>query len=80
MIRKLGELTFLACILIQKNINSIRPLEINAMQEFEQKWRENTPLNPRQKASTNQNVPFSLPWIKGLTRACNQLRTTPMHA
>jgi hypothetical protein len=49
LIRKLGELTFLAHIFFQNNINSTCPMENSAMQEFEQKWRENTPLNPSQK-------------------------------
>ena len=36
----------------------------------------NTPLNPRQKVSTNQSVPsFSLTWIKGPTNTSNRLRT-----
>jgi hypothetical protein len=37
--RKLGELTFLAGIFIQNNVNSTCPLENIAMQEFELKWR-----------------------------------------
>jgi hypothetical protein len=106
LIWKSWELTFLACIFIQNNINSTCPLENIARQEFEQKWRENTPLNPRHKtptnleqarglkdphdslnelsiqgntSPTNQNVSFSLPWIKGPTRACNRRRTAPSH-
>jgi hypothetical protein len=51
--RKLEELTFLAGIFIQNNVNSICPLENIAMQKFELKWRENTPLNPRHKTLTN---------------------------
>jgi hypothetical protein len=50
LIKKLGELTFLAHIFIQNNIDSTCPLENSAIQEFEQKWREHTPLNPRQKS------------------------------
>jgi hypothetical protein len=47
LIRKLGELTFLTCIFIQNNVISTCPLEKSVMQEIEQKWRENTLLNPR---------------------------------
>jgi hypothetical protein len=39
-IRKLEELLYFARIFILNNINSKYPLEISAMQEFEQKWRE----------------------------------------
>jgi hypothetical protein len=49
LIRKLREVTFLTCIFIWNNIISTCPLEISAIPEFEQKWRENTPLNPRKK-------------------------------
>jgi hypothetical protein len=71
LIRKLGELTFLTRIFIRNNVISTYPLEILAMYGIEQKWRENTPLNPRQKLSINQNAPVSLIWIKGPTRTCN---------
>jgi hypothetical protein len=50
----LGEVTFLADIFIQNNVNSTYPLENIAMQEFELKWRENTPSKRRHKTPTNQ--------------------------
>jgi hypothetical protein len=37
-------------------------------------------LNQRKKLSTNQNMPFSLTWIKGPTRTCNWLRIVPSRA
>jgi hypothetical protein len=30
-------------------------------------------------ASTNQNAPFGVTWIKGATNAGNQLRIAPIH-
>jgi hypothetical protein len=50
------------------------------MHGIKQKWRENIPLNPRQKLSTNQNAPFNLTWIKGPTKIGNRLRIDPSHA
>jgi hypothetical protein len=53
LIKKLGELIFVACIFIQNNANSTCPLENSVMQKFEQKWRETISLNPRHKTLTN---------------------------
>jgi hypothetical protein len=60
LIRKLGELTFLAGIFIHNNINSTYPLKNIAMQKFELKWRKNTHLNPRNKTPTNQRQSHGL--------------------
>jgi hypothetical protein len=39
----------------------------------------NTPSIQGNTSLANLNAPFSLAWIKGLTRACNRLRTVPTH-
>jgi hypothetical protein len=70
----LGELTFLAGIFIQNNVNSTYPLKNIAMQEFGPKLRENTSSSPRHKTPTNHEK------AQGLIDPHDSLKSKKIHS